>query len=448
MGKLSLAKILPTPILSALFLLFASQISFAQPRSAFIRQELGKVEKIWPGQRLTLNITLYTNSFFAGSTRFAIPEVSGMLVMENEDRPLVGTETVNGSPYIYKRHEIIIFPLRSGNPTLPALKVEFEIKKENDKTEKQSFTTESIDLKILAIPGTTNQDKVITTSNLQVKDQWQPEPGEVKVGDALTRTITLTADDLPGMAFPPFGLQKVKGLGFYNKQPQVKDQRARGAFSGSRTETFTYICETTGTFEIPGTSFKWWNPRSETLKKVSLQAVKFEVAANPLLESDALAEPGKKAHNGRLPWQRAAGLILLFSTLVGALFIRLVLKRKKTGRKAADQEKELFKKFQKAAASQNSEATMQTLLRWLDYSKFAGTPGSLERFYALAGDPELKKQIEFLEASLYATKHDRRWSGDKLSTAVRQARKNLKQCLSQTKPPNLPELNPSPPLAK
>lgn len=445
MGKVSLARILPTLILSALFLLFASQISFAQPQSAFIRQELGKVEKIWPGQRLTLNITLYTNSYFAGSTRFAIPEVSGMLVMENEDRPLVGTETVNGSPYIYKRHEIIIFPLRSGNPTLPALKVEFEISRENDKTEKQSFTTESIDLKILEIPGTTNQDKVITTSNLQVKEQWQPEPGEVKVGDALTRTITLTADDLPGMAFPPFGLQKVKGLGFYSKQPQVKDQRARGAFSGSRTETLTYVCEEAGTFKIPGTSFKWWNPKSETLKKVSLQEVEFKVSANPLLQKES--PTATAAGSSDLPWRWAA-LLILFSALVYALFLFFHRKKQSHKEETKEPEKELFKKFQKAAASQNSEATMQTLLRWLDYSKFAGTPGSLERFYALAGDPELKKQIEFLETSLYATKHDRRWSGDKLSTAVRQARKNLKQRLSQTKPPNLPELNPSPPLAK
>ncbi len=85
---------------------------------------------------------------------------------------------------------------------------------------------------------------------------------------------------------------------------------------------------------------------------------------------------------------------------------------------------------------------MQALLGWLDQSKFAGSPGSLERFSVLTDDPELKKELELLETSLYAIKPGRQWSGEQLFSAVQRARKNLMRDMPQTKRCGLLELNP------
>ncbi len=415
-------------------------LALAGPRSAFVKEELVLAKKIWPGQRLTLYVKLYTTTSFSGSTRFELPKVSGILIMENEDRPLIGTEKIDALPYIFKRHEIVLFPLRPGNLTLPAFNVEFGFRGENGKKMKQNFTTQPLEFSALAIPGATPQKPVITSSNLQVKDRWVPEPGKAKVGDALTRTITMTADDLPGMAFPPLGLKKIDGLGFYSKPAQVNDQRQRGQFTGSRTETITYICEQEGTFKIPGISIQWWNPKTETLKEVPLKAVEITVSANLLLEKES---PSGATRTGStdFPW-RGAALILLFSAFTGALL--LLFRAKKQSRKAnpANPEKELFTKFQKAAASHDAPATMQALLGWLDQSKFAGSPGSLERFSVLTDDPELKKELELLETSLYAIKPGRQWSGEQLFSAVQRARKNLMRDMPQTKRCGLLELNP------
>lgn len=428
-------------IFLAILLTFAlSGLALAEPSPAFVKEELVQSKKIWPGQRLTLYIKLYTTTSFSGSTRFELPQVSGMLTMENEDHPLVGTEEVEGLPYIFKRHEIDLFPLRSGRLTLPAFTVVFGFRGENGKLVEQSFSTQPLQFKVLEIPGAASQKPIITTVNLQVKDQWIPEPGIAKVGDALTRTITMTADDLPGMAFPPLALKKIDGLGFYTKPPQVQDQRQRGQFTGSRTETITYICTEKGRFTLPGSAIWWWNPQTETLQKISLKAVTFEVVANPFLQKESPA--GRtRADASAFPWRWTA-LFLLLSALVFGLFFIYRAKKRPHDAKTEDREKELFMKFQKAAATHDAAATMQALIGWLDQSKISKSPATLERFCTLAGDPELKKQIAALETSLYATKHDRQWSGDLLAAAVGQARKNLKKQPSHTDQPTLPELNP------
>lgn len=200
----------------------------------------------------------------------------------------------------------------------------------------------------------------------------------------------MTADNLPGMAFPPLGLKKIDGLGFYTRQPHVQDQRQRGQFIGSRTETITYVCEEEGSFTIPGLSIQWWNPKTEMLKNIPLKSVNFEVTANPLLQKEG-SSAATRFGSTDFPWRRAA-LFLLFSALVFVIFFMFRTKKEPHAAKKEDHEKELFIKFQKMAAAHDAAATMQALLAWLDYSKISGTPATLERFFTLARDPELKNR--------------------------------------------------------
>jgi len=119
-----------TRLVAVLLLLsfFLPGLSFAGAGPAFVKEKLGKSNKIWPGQRLTLDITLYTTTSFSGSTRFELPKLSGMLIMENEGRPLLGTENVDGLSYIFKRHEIVLFPLRPGNLQISPFNVDGLVK--------------------------------------------------------------------------------------------------------------------------------------------------------------------------------------------------------------------------------------------------------------------------------------------------------------------------------
>ena len=429
-------------LISATFLFFVSvsvSLSFAETRPAFIKTEFKKNGKIWPGQRQTLYVKLYTTTSFAGSTRFELPGVSGMLIMESEDRPLLGTEKIDGVSYIFKQHEITLFPQRAGSLIFPPFEVEFGFRGAESKVVEQSFTTSELQFTVEKIPGTDPGRPVVTTSNLHVDDHWEPVPGKARVGDAFTRTITMIADDLPGMAFPPLRFGEIDGLGIYSKQPRVEDQMQRGDFTGKRIETITYVCEQTGTFTIPATGIQWWNPQAETLQNVTLEPVTFTVAANPLLEKEGHVD-ASQATPGRFPWKGLT--LLLFSGLVvTALFLQHRRKLRHSSQ-PMDEEKTLFEQFHKATGSRDAEATMRALLHWLDYSGLSGSTGSLARFSMLAADPQLDKQIELLETAVYAEKHGEQWSGELLYTAVQRARKKLKHQNSTIEKCSLPALNP------
>ncbi|MEA2116084.1 MAG: hypothetical protein U9P36_11990 [Thermodesulfobacteriota bacterium] len=422
-----------------LCLMYAT-VSFAETSPAFIRQELKKTEKIWPGQRQTLSIKLYTSTSFSGSTRFELPEVSGMLIMESEDRPLLGTEKIDGGSYIFKQHEITLFPLRAGSLTVPPFTVEFGFRGPENKVAQQSFTTSELQFTVEKIPGTDPQRPVITTTNLHVDDHWQPVPGKAKVGDAFTRTITMTGVDLPGMAFPPLNVQKIEGVGLYTKQPQVADQMQRGEFTGKRIETISYVCEQQGTFTVPEAQIQWWNPKTESLQNITLETVELKVAANSLLQKESPME-SNISRDARFPWKWVV-LILLFSALAVAAFIWQRRTMKQQSSQVKDIEKELFKEFEKVSVSHDAAATMQALCHWLDYSELTGSSGSLARFIELADDSELTIQIEALETTLYATGQKQHWSGDKLYSSVQRARKKLKQYKPLGVQHSLPPLNP------
>jgi hypothetical protein len=252
-------------------------------QAAFIKAELAPAAKIWPGQRRIFAVTLYTTTSFSGSSRFTLPMVDGLLIMEDEGRPLLNSLELEGTSYVSKRYELSLFPLRSGKYSIPSFWVEFMVKDPAGKTVTKKFTTWPQEFSVLKIPGSVSGQPIIIASDLKVDEKWQPPPGPAKVGDAFSRTITITANDQPGMAIPPLEMAKVKGLAIYNDQSQVNDKMDRGNFIGIRTQKHSYVCEKTGTLLIPKITIQFWNPASETLKKFTLKEVQLQVAANPLL---------------------------------------------------------------------------------------------------------------------------------------------------------------------
>ncbi len=427
-------------VLSLLSLTF-TDFAFANTDPAFIKTELKKNEKTWPGQRQTLYVKLYTTTSFSGSTRFELPKVSGMLIMESEDRPLLGTEKIDGVSYIFKQHEITLFPQYAGSMTVPPFSVEFGYRGAENKLVEKSFSTHELQFTVAEIPGADPKRVVITTTNLHIDDRWEPVPEKAKVGDAFTRIITMTADDLPGMAFPPFNAGRIEGLGVYTKPAQVADKMQRGAFTGKRIETISYVCEQKGLFTIAETQVQWWNPKSESLQNIVLKGVELEVAANPLLQKESPVGSNVFEENLRSSWKWPL-LILLFAVLVAAVVVLQIRRIQKQRPLVLDMENDLFKEFQQVSASGDAKATMLALLHWLDYSNFTGNSGRISAFVKLAADSELSTQVENLETTLYAGGQDKTWSGDRLYIRVQRARKKLKHQKSHAVQYVLPALNP------
>lgn len=394
--------------------------SFAAGQPALLQSDLRQPEKIWVGQRLDLNVTLFTTSSFAGVPRFDLPQDAGLAMIADDAHPLLGTKTIDGVDYITKQYDISIFPLRSGALAVPAFTVEFGYLGDAGQEVDTALSTAAAALTVLDVPGADAKLPLVTATDLAIDDRWDPSPDKAAVGDAFTRTIALRATGVPGLALPPLRLAAGDGLAVYAAPPQVATDTARGDFIGKRVETFSLVCQKAGTYTLPEMPIQWWNPTEAVLRVVKLRSVTLRVAPNPVLDA---SPPGGAARGlgAPPPWGWiVAALLAVLAAAAGAMLLQR--KRRRLTLAGGKTEKALFRTFKRAAVANDPAQTMQALARWFDAAGRSGGCGSLSACVARFGDPAARQQFAALEASVYGRQHAP-WSGDSFPARMAAVRK-------------------------
>ena len=262
-------------------------------QDAMIRTSLEGDANVWTGQKVTLVVELLAPGYFSNTPGFDFPDPQGVLLMPPEDHPVVGSETINDVRYTVQRYEMLVFPMRAGDLSVPAFPARFAFKRAplDQDSITANLTTAPQSLKVKTPPGAENLGQVICARDLKVTEAWKPEPtdAEVKAGAAFVRTITFTAPDVPGMVFPPFPSDDIAGIGIYAKH-KLLDQSDRGTLNGERQDVITYVCQQPGQFTIPAVRFAWFDLDAKTLQTVDLPAHTLNVIANPAMASGSTAE--------------------------------------------------------------------------------------------------------------------------------------------------------------
>jgi hypothetical protein len=431
--------------------LVIAALVLAQPGPpAKVRTSLGTKGDVWVGQRVTLVVELLAPGTFAGAPAFDLPAVPGVLILKPEDRPTLGTEDADGTTYTVQRHEFAVYPQRAGAVTIPAFPVRFESSAGFGRpTTPQRVTTIPVTFTAKRPPGTDGLATVVTTRDLTVKEDWKPEPGPAKVGAAFTRTITVEARDVPGMALPAFRCDPPDGLRAYPKPPAVEDHVERGDLTGRRVETETYVCEKAGKYTIPAFSLAWWDPDDQTVKQARLPGRVFEVSAPPEPTAPA-ATPAPPSP--RRTWEWVVGGLAVLTAVAAAAWRPgpAILARWRRHRQAtAESEAAYFAAFRRACQSGDAPAVHRALLAWL-YRFVPDGPATIDEFAARAGDPELADRLTSLQAVVFGPPACRaNWSADGLDRRVAAARSRL---LGAARGPvaraALPPLNPAGPTGR
>lgn len=273
--------------------ILAMMMNTASAQEGLVRAKLEIKDTPWVGQKITLVVELLAPGFFSGGPSFDVPRVPGVLVIPPEGSPVVGSEEIGGVSYTVQRHELSVFGQRAGGHDIPAFAVRFAFKHAPlDKDPMaQRLMTPPLHFETKLPPGAEKLGTIISARDLKVEETWKPEPGktQAKAGDAFVRTITFSAPDVSGMAFPPFPAPEVDGLGIYPKAPLVMDHSERGQMQGGRQDIISYQCKRPGHFVIPAARFTWWDLDAQQLKAVDFPARSFDVAPNSALASEAAA---------------------------------------------------------------------------------------------------------------------------------------------------------------
>jgi hypothetical protein len=389
-------------------------------------------EQAWVGQRVILRIDVLSEDGWAQIPDLGDVRVDGAYVVRTESQGVRLTEGASTG----QRYQLSIYPQVDGRLEIPALPVTVAVKRwgVTDGDEEHRLETPPTEIQVRIPPGAQGVRGLVTTGRLVADQTWSAAPDTVQLGDAVTRTVNLQADDISGMAFPPLQHRVIEGVGIYPGEAQVEDTANRGALRGERIETVTYVVEKSGPVALPPIELAWWNPVSQTLRTVTLEGLEFVAVGAP--EAVVTAEhPVEEASGSRWPWLLVGvlfvvGLIWWFRGPVAAWRRR---RRESEGRYFAD--------AMRAVRSGNAHDALSSVMRWLDRIEDGTLPARMDQFLDRYGNEGARAEADrLLDCLASGTKMA---DAGKLASAFKGARKNWRASIRRQRAAAavLPELN-------
>ncbi len=121
-----------------------------------------------------------------------------------------------------------------------------------------------------------DQTPWFVASNVEVEQQWQTSQEQLKVGDTITRTVTVSAQDSLSVLLPNLlSGQSTQQYHAYTQPHQLSDTQTRGDYQSTRTEQSVYVIQQGGDVTFPDIEFQWWNSKRNQLETVVVHGQRF-----------------------------------------------------------------------------------------------------------------------------------------------------------------------------
>jgi hypothetical protein len=295
-------------------------------------------------------------------------------------------------------------------------------------------------LSVSAIPSGWNSHEWLPAKQVRIQEDWPA--GEIRVGDPITRTLTLKADGLSASQLPRITTLLPDGLKGYPDQPVLRDDRQADGIHGSRQQKLAIIPIRADVYTLPEIDIAWWNTQTEKKETATLPARTFKVTAVPgastssnspvpQISGKQPAPPksvAKKMVNpmpeGRASLWKWLALFFLSGWLLTILWSwhRLHSRQQTHGpaRPTPMDTTAARKNIAKACKQHDAKACEQALLH---IARLQWPDENVNNLAAFASccHGQLAQEIKALDCYLYAKKEGAQWQGDKLLQAFEQA---------------------------
>jgi hypothetical protein len=356
----------------------------------------------WIGQRVRLNIEVLGADGWAQIPDLPAVEVPGAYVMRTESQGVRLSETISRTTYTGQRYQMSIYCQQPGNLEIPQLPVTAVLKQwgVNAAETPYQLTTPATSLICKVPPGAEGIRGLISTTRLDAAQTWSSQPDTVAPGDATTRTIILSADDVSAMAFPPMQHPRIEGVAIYPGQPSVNDETNRGELRGRREESVTYVFEGPGDITLPEIVLSWWDIQNQRLRRIELPgleiAVEGEIAPEPVVEPDVVSEQPPR---DRVPLNATTAVVIVLGLWLGLRLGRWY----QTWRRAwLESEKAAFRQVSMTLRTRDPQAITAAIMCWLDRLDPGARPARLDLFLEDHGDETTRAAAAILSQSLAA----------------------------------------------
>lgn len=138
----------------------------------------------------------------------------------------------------------------------------------------------SVSLKVDTVPGMSKSTWWLPSTRVTLTDSWSDKPPQFQSGVPVTRTLTLTAQNVTAEQLPSIAPKQNKGFQLYPDKPVLNTDSNGFQLQASRTEKIAYLPNASGQLIIPAIKIDWWNTDSNSPKKLTIPAYTVNVAIN------------------------------------------------------------------------------------------------------------------------------------------------------------------------
>ncbi|TSD83759.1 protein BatD [Mycobacterium sp. KBS0706] len=409
----------------------------AQDGGVRIRVTVDPTEGAMIGQHIRLFVDVLFPDDMPHPPKVAAPEVPGAQLFRFESQATTMNDRLDGRSYVGQRFEFALYPRRGGDLAVPAF-VATLLDRAGDPM--GSARSDPASVAVAVPPGIDASQPVVASAEVTAEEQWTPDPdGSFKVGDALKRSVTRTAADVPGLALAALNPAAPDGVRAYADPPEIADSVDRGEITGRRTDRVTYVFERPGTYLLPEALQSWWDLDHGAARTAQEPGVEVVVQAG---EAAAAAAATPDA-GGRRPLPLIAGAVLALLA-AGILFYRnrtaavAWLRLRREARE--DREPAVFRGLLQTCRTGDAAATYRLLQAWLP--RLPGRP-RLASLARSGGRADLVPLFLQLERALFAP-HREAWApedGRAFARSLAACRHGRRASCPSVRPA-LPGLNP------
>jgi hypothetical protein len=376
------------------------------------------------------------------------PELDDAVIEKLGDDSNYNTQ-INGVDYLVTERKYAIFPQKSGSVTIKPLALTAAIVANSRPNFNGFFNSQmprtrkvlskSVTLDVKPAPAAFTGKHWLSAEQLVLKEEWSGDNQQMKVGEPLTRTLTLlakgtTVGQLPELNIGKPVLSGVEGadeqLKTYPDQPVLREQKKPEGLIAFREEKIAIIPSKAGFYKLPAIEIPWFNSQSQKMEiaKIPETTITALEAAGTLPDMAAPVAPVPAQQPQKT--EAAAPIInqpqqqniwLWVSVFLGvdwlATLAYFLIKRpvKKPVTEKSEREMRLedsVKNLKKACADNNAAAAKDVLLAWGRQKYGVASLGAI----AELSDARLRDEILSLNQVLYG-KAAEQWQGRKLFQA-------------------------------
>lgn len=370
-------------------------------------------ENIIARQQIYLQIEVATDKWFSSGTRIGRFEIKDAIVMQREKFAVNSTRADGDKSWTVQQWTLVVYPQREGQFEIPVIPLQLSIAGDGIESIVGEANTQPMSFEAMIpeqIISELMQDKKtwLASNRFDVEQSFNKSIEELAPGDALIRTITFSADNLPAMMLPEIEIENIEGIAVYRKPAQLTDKVNRGDYIAERTEVITYVFEKAGGYLLPKQIYHWWNLETQSLEAIELEehALKISGTGNttdPAQQTSTLADRNRLVE--LMPLFKIAGVVLL--VVIAAWFaVRKFAKRSGTVSSAKQEplsEAALRKQFEKACAGNDYEKAIGIFYRWLDNFAAESFKGSVREQLKEFEQDDLFASFKDIMQAIYAS---------------------------------------------